>query len=88
MEKPQLTNKQMKIVQAVLGTIQVVLFIVALVNFIKKPLPMKDKWHWLPLLFVNTIGPIIYLVVGSKKLDAKAYVPRVGKVCIEDSECV
>ena len=51
--------------------VQLVLFIVALVSFIRKPLPFKAKWPWLPLLFVNIIGPIIYLAFGSRSLDKK-----------------
>ena len=35
-------------------------------------LPWGDKWPWLLLLLVNIIGPIIYFVVGSNKLDEKA----------------
>jgi len=52
--------------------ILVTLQVVALVNVIRKPLPWRDKGLWLLLILgVNTIGPIVYLLVGVPHLDAK-----------------
>jgi len=46
--------------------------IVSVVSIARKQLPWSDKWIWLPLLIVNIVGPIIYLVIGSSILDEKA----------------
>ena len=51
--------------------LQIALLIAGLISLFSKPLAFKDKWMWLPLLFVNIIGPIIYFAVGSKSLDKK-----------------
>jgi len=51
--------------------LQVGLFVAGLVSVLRKPLPLNMKWKWIPLLFVNYIGPIIYFAVGSRKLDEK-----------------
>jgi|GEM_PF-4225712 len=56
-----------------LAILQVTLMIIAVINLVKKQVPSGDKILWLLLiLLVNTIGPIIYLVVGSHALDEKA----------------
>lgn len=48
--------------------IQLALMIVALVDLIRRPQVRGPKWLWLVIiLFVNMIGPIIYLVVGRKE---------------------
>jgi len=53
--------------------IQLVLFITALVSVIKKDVPGADKLIWvLLIIFVGTIGPIVYFAVGSNMLDQKA----------------
>ena len=54
-----------------LATLQITLFVAGLISILRKPLPLSGKWKWIPLLFVNTIGPIIYFAVGSKSLDKK-----------------
>jgi len=64
--------KPRKEVVAAMSIVQIGLFIVGLVSILCKPLPMNMKWKWIPLLFVNFLGPIIYFVVGSKLLDEKA----------------
>jgi len=53
------------------ATLQIILLIAGLISIINKPLPLSSKWKWIPLLFVNIIGPIIYFAVGSKSLDKK-----------------
>ena len=50
----------------------IVLATAAGISIGNKPLPWGKKWAWLLLLLVQPIGPIIYFVVGSKKLDVKA----------------
>ena len=52
--------------------LQLALFLAGLVSIIRKPLPLSMKWKWMPLLLVNTIGPLIYFAVGSRSLDKKA----------------
>ena len=51
--------------------LQITLLVLGLISLFSKPLAFKDKWMWLPLMFVNIIGPIIYFAVGSKSLDRK-----------------
>jgi len=52
--------------------IQLILLITALVNLLKKQVPIEDKVIWgLIIVFVNIIGPIIYFAVGSSSLDQK-----------------
>ena len=53
------------------AVLQMTLFIAGLGSILCKPLPLSSKWKWIPLLFVNTIGPIIYFAVGSKSLNKK-----------------
>ena len=55
-----------------LVALQIILAIAVLVSMARKALPWGEKWPWALLIFVNTIGPIIYFVVGSNKLDDKA----------------
>ena len=52
-----------------LGIIQLGLSVGMLISIAKKPLSWSDKWVWLLLLFISTIGPIIYFAIGSSKLD-------------------
>jgi len=52
--------------------IQFILMITALVSLIKKEVPSSDKILWvLIIILVSTIGPIVYLAVGSNMLDQK-----------------
>jgi len=52
--------------------VQLVLMIAALVSVVKKEVPGSDKILWiLIIIFVSTIGPIIYFAVGSNLLDQK-----------------
>ena len=52
--------------------IQLVLCITALVSVVKKDVPGADKLLWvLIIIFVTTIGPILYFAVGSNMLDQK-----------------
>jgi len=52
--------------------LQLALFISALVSILRKNVTGTEKLPWLLLaFFLNTIGPIIYFVIGSKQLDEK-----------------
>jgi hypothetical protein len=55
---------------AVLGILQVVLDVIALVDLYRRPaaqVVFANKWIWLAvILLVNTIGPILYLAVARK----------------------
>ncbi len=47
--------------------IQFILVIVALIDLIKRENTLGPKWMWtLIIIFVTTLGPIIYFVVGRK----------------------
>lgn len=47
--------------------IQVILIVVALIDLIKRQNTLGPKWMWtLIIIFVTTLGPIIYFVVGRK----------------------
>lgn len=47
--------------------IQVILVVVALIDLIKRENILGPKWMWtLIIIFVTTLGPIIYFVVGRK----------------------
>ena len=53
--------------------IQLILMITALVSVTKKEVPSTDKLIWILLIiFVSTIGPILYFAIGSNALDQKA----------------
>lgn len=52
--------------------VQAILMIAGISSIKSKPLPMSEKWKWIPVLFVDIIGPIIYFTIGSKWLDEKA----------------
>lgn len=51
--------------------LQFILVVIALVDLVKRDrtsLRGENKWIWLLIiLFLNTIGPILYFVVGKKK---------------------
>jgi len=52
--------------------LELVMLTVALINFFKKELPLKDKAIWLIIIVcVQIIGPVVYFAVGSKMLDDK-----------------
>lgn len=47
--------------------IQVILFIIALVDLIRIEKTNGPKWIWvLVIVFVNIIGPILYFVLGRR----------------------
>ena len=49
------------------------LMIAAICSIVRKKVPGSDKTPWiLIVVFVGTIGSIIYFIVGSSKLDEKA----------------
>jgi hypothetical protein len=56
---------------AVLIVLQVVLDVIALTDLVKRPaeqLVIRNKWIWAAIIvFVNTIGAILYLAVGRKR---------------------
>jgi len=58
--------------------ITAILAISMIVSIIRKPVPWGEKWYWLLLAFVTTIGPIFYFVFVSRFLDEKAanYIPE------------
>lgn len=48
--------------------VELVLLIIALWDLIKREKTKGPKWMWLLIiLFVNFIGPIIYLVIGREE---------------------
>jgi hypothetical protein len=45
--------------------IQIALVVYALLDLIRRPRTRGPKWLWLlVILFINLIGPIVYLIVG------------------------
>lgn len=47
--------------------IQLILTIVALIDLIKRNHTLGPKWMWLLIIiFVATLGPILYFIVGRK----------------------
>jgi len=69
-------QKPIKEIIISLTAVEVILFFAGLISILCKPLPLKSKWKWIPLLFVNILGPIIYFAVGSKSLNKKAEIQR------------
>lgn len=70
MENTQILDSVIKILPLLipLFVIQIILLVVALVDLIKQPKTRGPKWMWaLIILFVNMIGPIVYLVVGRER---------------------
>jgi len=50
---------------APLVLLQLILVVVALYDLARRPRTRGPKWVWvLVILFVNTIGPIVYFTVG------------------------
>ncbi len=48
--------------------IQFILVIVALIDLIRVEQTLGPKWMWvLIILFVTTIGPIVYFIIGRKR---------------------
>jgi hypothetical protein len=48
--------------------LQLALIVVALVDLLKRERTRGPKWVWLlVILFINLIGPIVYLVVGREE---------------------
>jgi hypothetical protein len=46
--------------------IELVLFVVALVDIIRRKKTNGPKWLWVLILFIQIIGPIVYFIVGRK----------------------
>lgn len=47
--------------------IQFILMVTALIDWLKREQTNGPKWLWLIIiLFVNTIGPILYFILGRK----------------------
>ena len=56
-----------------LALLQITLFLTALVSILRKDVPAMEKLPWILLaLLLNVIGPIIYFVFGSNRLDEAA----------------
>lgn len=58
---------------SLLAVVQIALFLYALVDLIRRPAEEVRggrKVLWMPVLFVNFIGPLAYIVVGRKRDDA------------------
>ena len=52
--------------------LQLAMAAVALISLSKKAVPWQDKAIWLVvILAIQNIGPIVYLIIGSKMLDDK-----------------
>jgi len=52
-----------------LASVQFALFASALVDLVRRPASQVRggrKWAWLPVLFVNVVGPIAYLLLGRR----------------------
>jgi hypothetical protein len=48
--------------------VQIILIVVALFDLLNRQSTRGPKWVWvLVILFVNIIGPIIYLVIGREE---------------------
>lgn len=55
------------------SVLQLLLFVVAAVSLVRKNVPNGDKILWLLLILLGGIlGSVIYLAIGSAKLDEKA----------------
>jgi len=54
------------VVVAVLGTVQLVLFIWALIDLVRRSQPtLLPRWAWLVIIiFFELLGPILYLALG------------------------
>jgi hypothetical protein len=46
--------------------IELGLFIIALVDIIRRPKTNGPKWMWVLICFIQIIGPIVYFIVGRK----------------------
>ena len=53
--------------------LQFALFLVALISLLRKRVTFAEKLPWLLVIIIfNTLGPIIYFIIGSGELDKKA----------------
>ena len=51
--------------------LQLVLMIVALLDLIRRKRAKGPKWLWaIVIIFINIIGPIVYLLFGREESDA------------------
>lgn len=67
MNNPQLLQQILPLLIPVL-IIQLILLVVALLDLSKQTATRGPKWMWaLIIIFINIIGPIIYLVAGRKE---------------------
>jgi len=47
--------------------LEIILLVVALIDLVKREHTNGPKWLWaLIVIFVNIIGPILYLIIGRK----------------------
>ena len=62
----QLANFDWRLI-APLIVVQFILMIIALIDLVRIHQTKGPKWAWaLVILFVNTLGPIIYFIFGRK----------------------
>jgi len=48
--------------------IQIILLVIAVLDWVKRPVTRGPKWLWLVIIvFVNILGPILYFVVGRRE---------------------
>jgi len=53
---------------APLIAVTLLLMVIALIDLIKRPQTNGPKWVWaLVILFISTIGPILYFIFGRKE---------------------
>lgn len=58
------------------ASVQFALFASALVDLLRRPSAQVRggrKWAWLPVLFVNFVGPIAYLLFGRRDAPEEAH---------------
>jgi len=54
------------------ASIQLALFVSALIDLVRRPASQVRggrKWAWVPVLFVNFVGPIAYFAFGRRDAD-------------------
>ena len=69
----QMTTSTLILIALPLLVLQFGLMIAAIISIVRKKVPGNDKMLWILVsVLASTIGPIIYFIIGSAKLDEKA----------------